>query len=87
MLLNGSAIGYYGTSTTASFTEASPAGADVLGRLCQAWEEETQTATGRCRLVILRIGIVLGVMAAPSARCCPCFAWALVGPLAMASSG
>ncbi|MFM8673440.1 MAG: NAD-dependent epimerase/dehydratase family protein, partial [Vulcanococcus sp.] len=59
VLISGSAIGYYGTSGTATFTESSPAGADVLGRLCQAWEAEAQAAAARCRLVILRIGIVL----------------------------
>ena len=61
VLVNASAIGYYGTSETATFDETSPAGADFLAQVCQAWEAEAQkvTATGT-RLVILRLGIVLG---------------------------
>ena len=61
VLVNASAIGYYGTSETATFDETSPAGADFLAQVCQAWEAESQkvTATGT-RLVILRLGIVLG---------------------------
>ncbi|NET53643.1 MAG: TIGR01777 family protein, partial [Merismopedia sp. SIO2A8] len=61
VLVNASAIGYYGTSETASFNETSPAGRDFLANVCQAWEAEAEkvTATG-VRLVILRLGIVLG---------------------------
>ena len=81
VLLNGSAIGYYGTSTTASFTEASPAGADVLGRLCQAWEAEAQAAAGRCRVVILRIGIVLGGDGGALGKMLPVFRLGFGGPI------
>jgi uncharacterized protein (TIGR01777 family) len=61
VLVNASAVGYYGTSETARFDETSPAGDDFLAEVCQAWEAEAQavTATGT-RLVILRFGIVLG---------------------------
>lgn len=60
VLVNASAIGYYGTSETATFDETSPAGNDFLAQVCQEWEAEAQKVqeTGT-RLVILRFGIVL----------------------------
>lgn len=61
VLVNASAIGYYGTSETATFDESSPAGNDFLAQVCQAWEEEAQKVKAYgTRLVILRLGIVLG---------------------------
>lgn len=62
VLVNASAIGYYGTSETATFDETSPSGSDFLGQVCQAWEAEAQKVTEvGVRLVILRLGIVLGM--------------------------
>ncbi|AOY81973.1 TIGR01777 family oxidoreductase [Moorena producens JHB] len=61
VLVNASAIGYYGTSETVTFDETSPAGEDFLAEVCQAWEGEAQKVKeADVRLVILRIGIVLG---------------------------
>lgn len=61
VLVNASAIGYYGTSETASFDESSAAGNDFLAGVCQAWEAEAQKVVDAgVRLVILRLGIVLG---------------------------
>ncbi|MBD1849643.1 TIGR01777 family oxidoreductase [Leptolyngbya sp. FACHB-711] len=61
VLVNSSAIGYYGTSETATFDEASPAGNDYLAEVCQAWEAAAQKVEeSGTRLVILRTGIVLG---------------------------
>ncbi len=61
VLVNASAIGYYGTSETASFEETSPSGNDFLAEVCQAWEAEAQKVKeAGVRLVILRLGIVLG---------------------------
>ncbi len=60
VLVNASAIGFYGTSETASFTENSEAGKDFLAEVCQAWEAEAnKVKDSGTRLVILRIGIVL----------------------------
>ena len=60
VLVSGSAIGYYGTSETATFDENSPPGDDFLAQVCQQWEAEAQKVTELgVRLVILRIGIVL----------------------------
>lgn len=62
VLVNASAIGYYGTSETATFDETSPSGSDFLAQVCQAWEAEAQKVTEvGVRLVILRLGIVLGM--------------------------
>jgi hypothetical protein len=61
VLVNASAIGYYGTSETATFDETSPASNDFLAEVCQAWEAEAQRVKDAgVRLVILRLGIVLG---------------------------
>ncbi len=62
VLVNASAVGYYGTSETTTFDEASPAGTDFLAQVCQAWEAEAQKVkvTGT-RLVILRFGIILAM--------------------------
>lgn len=61
VLVNASAIGYYGTSETATFDEASAAGTDFLAGICQAWETAAQSVKDAgVRLVILRLGIVLG---------------------------
>jgi uncharacterized protein len=62
VLVNSSAIGYYGTSETATFEESSESGNDFLAEVCRAWEAEANKVT-ECgtRLVILRTGIVLGM--------------------------
>jgi uncharacterized protein len=61
VLINASAIGYYGTSETSKFDENSPAGTDFLAEVCTAWETAAQAVTAHgTRLVILRLGIVLG---------------------------
>lgn len=62
VLVSASAIGYYGTSETTTFEESSPSGNDFLAQVCQEWEAEAQKVkdTGT-RLVIVRIGIVLGM--------------------------
>ncbi|QLE57488.1 TIGR01777 family oxidoreductase [Nostoc sp. TCL26-01] len=62
VLVNASAIGYYGTSETTTFDESSPTGRDFLAQVCQAWEAEAQKVKDAgVRLVILRFGIVLGL--------------------------
>jgi uncharacterized protein len=61
VLINASAIGYYGTSETANFDETSISGNDFLAQVCQAWEAEARKVKDvGVRLVILRFGIVLG---------------------------
>jgi uncharacterized protein (TIGR01777 family) len=61
VLINASAIGYYGVSETASFDETSPSGHDFLAQVCQNWEAEARKVReAGVRLVILRFGIVLG---------------------------
>jgi uncharacterized protein (TIGR01777 family) len=59
VLVCGSAIGFYGDAGDAELTEGSPAGATFLAQTCQAWERAA-LAAARCRVVLLRTGIVLG---------------------------
>lgn len=61
VLVNASAVGYYGTSQTATFVESSDPGTDFLAKVCQAWEAEAEKVkVSGTRLVIVRTGIVLG---------------------------
>lgn len=60
VLVNASAVGYYGARDEAPVDEASPAGEGFLPSLCRAWEAEAQRAEGfGMRVVRLRLGVVL----------------------------
>ncbi len=61
-LINASAIGYYPSSTTNTFTEASTETADnFLGETVQIWEKEAQKASQLgIRVAYSRFGIILG---------------------------
>ena len=61
ILINASAIGYYGDTGENPVSETSPAGTGFLAQTCKAWEEATQgAASERKRIVRLRIGFVTG---------------------------
>lgn len=62
VLINASAIGLYGDSGDESFTEESPAGKDYLAEVCHEWETEAMKACEYgTRVVLVRIGLVLGL--------------------------
>lgn len=61
VLVNASAVGYYGNSPQGIQTEASPSGAGFLAKVCREWEKSARQAEDLgLRVVILRFGIVLG---------------------------
>ncbi len=60
VLVNGSAVGYYGPRGDDVVTESAPAGSDFLAQVCVQWEHEAlRAASDRTRVVCLRTGIVL----------------------------
>lgn len=60
VLVNASAVGYYGAMVNQPVTENSPAGSDFLATLCIAWETEARRAEAfGVRVVTVRTGIVL----------------------------
>ncbi|HWI61768.1 MAG TPA: TIGR01777 family oxidoreductase [Symbiobacteriaceae bacterium] len=60
VLVNGSAVGYYGPTAQPVDEQARP-GSDFLAGVCTAWEEEAVRAEPLgVRVVRLRIGVVLG---------------------------
>lgn len=81
VLVNASAIGYYGTSLEACFDEASPAAEDFLGQLCARWEHAAVAAPSPCRVVILRLGIVLGPDGGALGKMLPVFRAGFGGPV------
>ncbi|MCD6489526.1 MAG: TIGR01777 family oxidoreductase [Thermodesulfobacterium sp.] len=61
ILINASAIGYYGDKGDILLTEDSPPGDDFLAKTCIEWEKEAQKAKEKgAKVIITRIGIVLG---------------------------
>ena len=58
VLVNGSAIGYYGPHGDEELDESSPAGSDYLAQVCVAWESSATAAQG-VRVVLIRTGVVL----------------------------
>lgn len=60
VLVNASAIGYYGPRDDEELTESSSPGTDYMSRLCVEWEEATGPATAAgVRVALVRVGIVL----------------------------
>lgn len=61
VLINASAIGFYGDTGEREVDESAPAGRGFLAEVCQAWEAAAMPAEGLgCRVVRLRIGFVTG---------------------------
>ncbi|OXM41149.1 TIGR01777 family oxidoreductase [Amycolatopsis alba] len=60
VLVNASAVGYYGDPGPSLVDETSPVGRGFLAELCGAWEGATETAaTSGARVVRIRTGLVL----------------------------
>lgn len=61
VLVNASAIGFYGDTGEREVEESSPCGGGFLAEVCQAWEEAAAPAEAfGVRVVFLRIGFVTG---------------------------
>ena len=81
VLVNASAVGFYGTSEQASFAESSAAGTDVLGSLCREWEAAAAGRPQATRLVVVRIGIVLAADGGALGKMLPVFRAGFGGPI------
>ena len=81
VIVNGSAIGFYGTSLTQEFNENSQCGNDFLANLCNKWEEVANEKPFFSRLVIFRIGIVLEAEGGALGKMLPIFKIGLGGPI------
>jgi len=61
VLVNASAVGFYGNTGEREVDESTPAGSGFLSEVCQAWEAAAMPVEkANCRLVRLRIGFVTG---------------------------
>jgi uncharacterized protein len=81
--ISASAVGYYGTSRTATFTETSSPGDDFLARVCVAWEAEADTASALgMRVAKIRTGLVLGADGGVLGKLLPLFRLGLGGVIA-----
>lgn len=82
VLINASAVGYYGPRGQESLNEDAQSGRGFLAAMCRAWEAAaSDTERLGIRVVIPRIGVVLGLQGGALARMLPIFRLGLGGPL------
>lgn len=82
VLVNASAVGFYGNRGDEELDEASPAGTGFLAETCLAWEEAARRAVPEeVRLVLPRIGVVLGEEGGALSKMLLPFRLGLGGPL------
>ncbi|TDA70320.1 MAG: TIGR01777 family protein [Clostridia bacterium] len=82
VLVNASAVGYYGPRGDEEVTEEDAPGDDFLARVCRAWEEEARRAEDLgLRVVTLRFGLVLARQGGSLPRLVRPFRLFLGGPL------
>ncbi|MDP3428024.1 MAG: TIGR01777 family oxidoreductase [Humidesulfovibrio sp.] len=81
VLVQASAVGYYGARGSESVSEDAPAGANFLAQVAQRWEASTLEAEALgVRRVVVRTSMVLGRGGA-LAKMLPAFRWGLGGAL------
>jgi uncharacterized protein (TIGR01777 family) len=82
ILVNASAIGYYGFHADEELSEEAPPGDDTLARLTVDWEQATQAAEPLgVRVVRVRIGVVLDKEGGALAKMLPPFKLGAGGPI------
>jgi len=82
VLVNGSAVGYYGPHGDEIVTEETRAGADFLAHVCVQWEAEAERASSdRTRVVCMRTGLVLETSGGALPQMLPPFRLGVGGPL------
>ncbi len=81
VLINASAIGFYGSHPQNEFTEENFQGDDFLANLCQEWESIAKNKPRATRLLIVRIGIVLAKDGGALGKMLPIFRAGLGGPI------
>ena len=81
VLVNASAIGFYGTSPEQRFVESSPAGSDFLASLCSRWEAAAAEVPAATRQLSLRIGIVIAADGGALGKMLPVFRTGFGGPI------
>ena len=83
VLVNASAVGYYGDTGNRIADESAPAGAGFLAQLCVDWEAATAPAQDAgVRVVLARTGLVLSPTGGLLSKLKPLFALGLGGRLA-----
>jgi len=87
VLVQASAIGYYGPTGDGELTESSPPGSDFMARVCREWEDAAAPVTNAgVRLATVRTGVVLAKGASALGVMTPLFKW-LPGGAAPVGSG
>ena len=81
VLINASAIGFYGSHPQTEFTEENIPGDDYLANLCKEWESIAKEKPRATRLLIIRIGIVLAKDGGALGKMLPIFKAGLGGPI------
>ena len=82
VLINASAVGYYGHVESGDVTESYPKGKGFLGETCERWEEAARAAERwEVRVVMMRIGIVLEKGGGALSKMIPPFQFFMGGPL------
>ena len=81
VLINASAIGFYGSHPQTEFNEEYIQGDDFLANLCKEWESLAKNKPRATRLLIVRIGIVLAKDGGALGKMLPIFRTGLGGPI------
>lgn len=82
VLLQGSAVGFYGPTGREAVDESAAAGDDFLAKVCVAWEKASEPVQeAGVRRVLLRTGVVLDEDGGALPKMALPFRWGVGGPL------
>lgn len=82
VLISASAVGLYPKNLETAMDENTPPADDFLGEVCQEWERAAQRVESlKVRLVLLRIGVVLGLEGGALAQMMTPFKFGVGGPV------
>ncbi len=81
VLVNASAIGFYGDRGSETLDENAAPGSDFMASVCRDWEAEARKC--RARTVILRFGVVLGDGGGALEQMLPPFRLGVGGPIGL----